>query len=340
MKSLCVIIPAKNEGTVIARTVGSVLAAGIEPKDVFVIDDGSSDKTGEVARSFDVNVMRNEVNQGKANSIARIMREFCLGTKYDIITLMDADTVVNVEYYREVKKGFDSDDIAVVCGRAMSVPYNWLTSYRCLGYFWTHFIYRGAQCKMGVINVAPGCAASYRSDVFQKLDWNKDTLVEDMDVTIQVHRRNLGRIVYRPKAEVYTQDPRTLKDYVKQMNRWYTGTWQIAHKYGILNSWSKIDLEFKLLMGEGLLFSLFMLSVPILAPFHPIRALQILLLDMALTFLVALGCGIYDRRADVVWATPSYTIMRFVDCSVLLYSFWKTYVLRHRADIWFSVKRY
>jgi poly-beta-1,6-N-acetyl-D-glucosamine synthase len=340
MKSLCVIIPAKNEGTVIARTVGSVLAAGIESKDVYVIDDGSEDKTGDIARSFSVNVMRNEINKGKAASIASVMQEFDLGNRYDIITLMDADTVVNIEYYREVKNGFDSEGIAVVCGRAMSVPYNWLTSYRCLGYFWTHFVYRGAQCKMGVINVAPGCAASYRSDVFQKLDWNKDTLVEDMDVTIQVHRKKLGRIVYRPKAEVYTQDPRTLRDYTKQMNRWYTGTWQIALKYEILNSWSKIDFEFKLLMGEGLLFSLFMCTVPILALFHPIRALQILGLDMALTFLVALSCGLYDRRVDVVLATPIYTLMRFVDCGVLLYSFWRTYIRRRRADNWFSVKRY
>lgn len=340
MKSLCVIIPAKNEGTVIARTVGSVLAAGIEPKDIYVIDDGSEDQTGEIARSFNVNVVRNEINKGKATSIARIMKEFDLGTRYDIITLMDADTVVNIEYYREVIKGFDSDDIAVVCGRAMSVPYNWLTAYRCLGYFWTHSIYRGAQSKMGVINVAPGCAASYRSDVFQKLDWSKDTLVEDMDVTIQIHRKKLGRIVYRPKAEVYTQDPRTLVEYVKQMNRWYTGTWQVAHKYHILNSWTKIDFEFKLLMGEGLLFSIFMFSIPILAPFHPLRALAILGLDMMLTLLVALACGVCDRRVDVVLATPVYTLMRFVDCGVLLHSFWKTYVLRHRADHWFSVKRY
>ena len=340
VKSLCVIIPAKNEGKVIDRTVSSVLAAGIDPKDVYVIDDGSSDATGDIARSFNVNVMRNEVNLGKASSIARIMREFGLGEKYDIITLMDADTVVNKEYYKNVKSGFDSDDIAVVCGRAMSVPYNWLTSYRCLGYFWTHFVYRGAQDMMGVINVAPGCAASYKSEVFKQLDWNKDTLVEDMDVTIQVHRRKLGRIVYRPGAEVYTQDPRTLPDYIKQMNRWYTGTWQVAHKYGILTSWKRIDLEFKLLMGEGLLFSLSMLSLPILAPWHPLRALEILLLDMALTFFIALGCGIYDRRIDVVLATPAYTLMRFVDCSILLYSFWTTYILRRNADRWFSVKRY
>ena len=40
------------------RTVQSILRAGILPADVYVIDDGSSDGTGDIARSFDVNVVQ------------------------------------------------------------------------------------------------------------------------------------------------------------------------------------------------------------------------------------------------------------------------------------------
>jgi cellulose synthase/poly-beta-1,6-N-acetylglucosamine synthase-like glycosyltransferase len=260
--------------------------------------------------------------------------------RYDIITLMDADTLVNADYYKEVKKSFVHPNVAVVCGRAMSVPHNWLTAYRCLGYFWTHYVYRGAQSDMGVINVAPGCASSYRSDVFLKLEWNKDTLVEDMDVTLQVHRKQLGKIVYCPKAEVYTQDPRTLRDYTKQMNRWYTGTWQIAIKYGVLHSWSKVDCEFKLLMGEGLLFSLFVSIVPLLAVFYPMRGLMIVTIDTTITVVIAVCCGVADRRTDVIIASPLFALMKFVDCCVLLISFWRTIVRRQPAENWFSVNRY
>ena len=337
---LCILIPGKDEALVIARTIQSVLNAGRPAADIYVMDDGSRDATGKIARSFGVNVLRNETNRGKSASIARAMKEFDLAARYDIITLMDADTVVNVDYYREVKKGFDDPKVGVVCGRPKSVPYNWLTAYRCLGYFWTHWVYRGAQSDMGVINVAPGCAASYRSDVFVQLDWNKDTLVEDMDVTIQIHRKKLGKITYCPKAEVYTQDPRTLRDYTKQMNRWYTGTWQIAIKHGILKSWSRVDLEFKLLMGEGLVFSLFMLSIPFVAILYPRRTLTVFGLDMSLTILIAIFCGIADRRTDVILASPLYSLMKFVDCSVLVVSFWRTIVQRIEAHNWFSVKRY
>jgi len=338
---LCVILPGKNEALVIARTIQSVVDAGVPGSDIYVIDDGSTDGTSEIASSFiGVNVLRNETNVGKSASIARALKHCDLGTHYDIITLMDADTVVSADYYAEAKKGFAKPDVAVVCGRPMSTPYNWLTAYRCLGYFWTHYVYRGAQSNVGVINVAPGCASSYRSDVFLKLDWNKDTLVEDMDVTIQVHRKKLGRVIYCPTAKVYTQDPRTLRDYTRQMNRWYTGTWQIAIKYGMLRSWSRVDCEFKLLMGEGLLFSIFVVSVPLLAIFSLRRSLTILAVDTTLTVLIALCCGVADRRADVIVASPLYSLMKFIDCGVLLVSFWRTIVRRQQEHDWFSVKRY
>ena len=338
---LCVIVSAMNEAKVIARTVKSILNARMLPSDVYVIDDGSKDGTGEIAASFGVNVLRNEKNTGKANAIARACSHFDLIKRYDIITLMDADTMVNEDYYREVRKGFyGQKDVALVCGRAKSVPYNWLTAYRCFGYFVTHFVYREAQSNMGVINVAPGCAASYRSDVFAKLDWNRETLVEDMDVTLQVHRRNLGKIVYRPKAEVYTQDPRTLADYVKQMNRWYTGTWQIGLKYKIFTGWKKLDLEWKLLMGEGMFFGMMLILFPYFLFKYPMRMLWLTGCDFLITFALAVICGISERRLDVVLASPAYVVMRFVDCGVLFSSFWKTIIVRERAEAWFSVKRY
>ncbi len=337
---LCVIVPAKDDGRVIARTLRSILAARVLPSDVYVIDDGSSDGTGEIAKGYGVNVIRNQRNLGKANAIARGVREFSLVDRYNIISLMDADTTVSQNYYAEVRKGFEDPEVALVCGRAKSVPYNWLTAYRCFGYFVTHFVYRGAQSNMGVVNVAPGCASSYRSDVFRQLDWNRDTLVEDMDVTVQVHRKGLGKIVYCPKARVFTQDPRTLRDYVKQMYRWYTGTWQVGIKYRILPGWTWLDCEYKLLMGEGLVFASMMALTPLWLALWPLRTLAAMGCDLLVTTAIAALCGLMDKRFDVVAASPAYPLMRFVDCGVLLYSFWKTVVQRQNVQKWFAVQRY
>jgi len=53
-------LPAKDEAVGIGRTLRSILQAGLLPADVYVIDDGSSDGTGSIARGFGVNVARNE----------------------------------------------------------------------------------------------------------------------------------------------------------------------------------------------------------------------------------------------------------------------------------------
>ena len=207
MKRLCVLLPAKDEEVGIARTLRSILRAGVLPADVYVIDDGSSDRTGEIARSFDVNVVRNEKNIGKAHSLARLASVSELVRRYDYICLMDADTQVSQDYFQAVRSSFSQPGVAVVCGRAKSTPHNWLTAYRCLAYWISHAIYKDGQSNMGVITVTPGCAAAFSADAFGQLEWSSDTIVEDMDCTIQVHRKRLGRIVYQKHAVVSTQDP-------------------------------------------------------------------------------------------------------------------------------------
>ena len=129
------LLPAKDEAVGIAKTLKSILRAGIMPGDVYVIDDGSSDGTGSIARSFDVNVVRNEKNIGKAHSLARLASVSDLVRRYNYICLMDADTQASADYFQAVRKSFARPDVVVVCGRAKSTPHNWLTAYRCLAYW-------------------------------------------------------------------------------------------------------------------------------------------------------------------------------------------------------------
>ena len=340
MKRLCVLLPAKDEAVGIGKTLKSILRAGILPADVYVIDDGSSDGTGDIARSFDVNVARNPKNIGKAHSLARLASVFEVVHRYDYICLMDADTQVSSNYFQAVKESLGQTGVAVVCGRAKSSPHNWLTAYRCLAYWISHAIYKDGQSNMGVITVTPGCAAAFRTDAFAQLEWSSDTIVEDMDCTIQVHRKKLGKILYQKRAVVSTQDPRTLRDYVKQMYRWHTGAWQVGLKYGMLTGLSKIDLEYKLLMGEGVVFAALFLLLPVWLLVYPRLAFYAVGMDMVLLVFLSLICAICDRRIDVCLYSLLYPLLRFVDCSVFLYSFWKVVIQKKQVKGWFAVKRY
>ena len=340
MKRLCVMLPAKDERLGIGKTLRSILNAGMPVQDIYVVDDGSSDGTGEIAQSFGVNVIRNPKNIGKALAIRRGALAFDLVGRYDGICLMDADTEVSERYFLTVSEAFQDPKVAAVCGRAKSTPHNWLTAYRCLAYWMSHTIYKCGQSNMGVITVTPGCASSFRTDVFDQVDWNTDTIVEDMDCTIQIHRKELGRIVYVKQAVVSTQDPRTLRDYVKQIYRWDNGTWQIGQKYGMLTGVKKIDWEYKLLMGEGIIFASLFLLLPIVMLLSPKFGLLVVISDFAVLTLLSAICALSEGRADVLFSLPTYELLRVVDCSVFLYSFWKTVIRRKQVRGWFAVKRY
>ncbi len=337
---IAVLIPAHNEGCVLGRTLQSVLFAGVLPGDVFVIDDGSTDHTAHVATSFGVNVLVKPKNSGKARAIAFGAWYFGLVARYGIISLLDADTQVDVNYFRIVRQKFKSSKTAVVCGQVKSAPHNWLTAYRATSYFAAQSVYKAGQSQMGVIMVAPGCAASYRADVFAKLDWmGISTRVEDMEITIQVHEKSLGRMVYAPEALVHTQDPRTLEDYTRQMARWQRGTWQVGHKFGLWSKWTKLAIEYKLLMSEGMLFSLVLLTLPLWALIFPRMALWTVGMDSLFLFGMGFLCGICQRRKDVALYAPLYPILRFLDAVLFAASFFGPRKKR-TAIQWSSVGRY
>lgn len=341
MLRLGVLIPAKNESLVLRHTIESLIRAGVAPCDIHVVDDGSTDDTSSIARAYGVWVLRNEVNIGKAGSIKRATGYFNLIWQYDLISLMDADTRVDMNYFDEVRNCFSTDEkIAVVCGQTKSLPYNWLTAYRCFAYFFTNLIYKRGQHVMGVINVAPGCATTYRSSIFLDLEWRSDTIVEDMDVTIQVHRKKLGKIAFANKAVVHTQDPKTIRDYVRQIYRWYTGAWQVMQMHKMFLGLEKIDLECKLLMGEGFLFALNISLLPIWLVLFPHKVFFILVVDFAFVLAMAIAAGISEKRKDVILYLPAFQILRYVDCVVFLYSFWNAVIRKKKVLEWSFINRY
>lgn len=81
-----VIIPAHNE----AASIRDVVKAALLHSPVIVVDDGSHDATGEIARSAGADVVRNEPNRGYDGAIQRgFERAAELGCT--IVVTMDAD---------------------------------------------------------------------------------------------------------------------------------------------------------------------------------------------------------------------------------------------------------
>ena len=342
LDGMCVVIPAFNEEQLVSRCVASVLAAGLRPSQVFVIDDCSTDWTRQVLAAIDgIQVIENPTRLGKVRGLQRALDIYQLPERFDFIALLDADSHVDAMYFDTIVRTFTADpEATLVCGSPRSERKNWLTAYRAFDYDVSSWMYKDAQDALSVIAVAPGCASVYRSSVVRSLDWSGGTLVEDMDLTIQIHRSGLGRVRYAREAISNTQDPQRVHDYIGQITRWYSGTWQVMRLRRLLRGRQRIDLEFGLLIGESLAFSLLVMALPLVAVLWPDALLRCFAIDQLVTLALAIASAVRLRRPDVVLWCPTFVIIRVINCFVWVRTFWTEVVRGTSLEVWFTPERY
>jgi glycosyltransferase involved in cell wall biosynthesis len=108
---ISVVIPAYNERNAIVETISRVrsvlLEAKLEPFEIIVVDDGSKDGTGDLARGEDVKVITHPHNIGYGRSL----KDGISAAQYDAIAITDADGSYPVEQipvlFKIYQKGFD-----------------------------------------------------------------------------------------------------------------------------------------------------------------------------------------------------------------------------------------
>jgi len=110
--SLSVVVPAFNEEGAILHTIEDIRremdATGV-PYEIIVIDDGSEDKTLEIARQTGVVVDTNQVNTGYGASLKRGIRH----AQYEYVAIIDADGTYPARYLPAMLKMCQSQDMVV-----------------------------------------------------------------------------------------------------------------------------------------------------------------------------------------------------------------------------------
>jgi cellulose synthase/poly-beta-1,6-N-acetylglucosamine synthase-like glycosyltransferase len=235
--SLTVLIPAFNEEKVLLRTVEAVLESEYPRKEVIIVDDGSTDKTYQIAQGFrnhGVKVIPRP-NGGKAIALNHGIK-FAKG---EIVVVVDADSQITRNTLVEVVQPFRDPDVAAVAGNVKVLNrMNWLTKCQALEYIVSINLYRRALDVFGSVAVVPGALGAYRRDILESGGfYDADTLVEDFDVTMKALKTG-STVQACDRAVSYTEAPQTVGDFVKQRLRWYRGNFQALwkHRDAALNS--------------------------------------------------------------------------------------------------------
>jgi biofilm PGA synthesis N-glycosyltransferase PgaC len=322
-RTLALLIPAHNEQLVLGDTITSALRAGLSRQDIYVVSDGSTDWTVDLAYLLlpDGHVL-DQPQMGKGMALANGILNFRLIDRYEWVHIADADGLFTRTYFRELKSRLSRKYVAAT-GHVQSLKGGWIAKYRTYEYTLGLEVMRRIQAAMGTIPVMPGATTILRTDIIPQLDFSHPSLTEDMDMTMQIHRRRLGRIGYVPQAKAFTQDPKDFGDYYRQVLRWYRGGWQVMTRHRIGRRFRRIDAYMGWMVMEEFILLLEVTIFPLWSWWgtNYVPLALMFLVDLTIVFATTVWAAMVNNRPDIIGAFPLYYILRFVN----LFAFFKAW---------------
>lgn len=338
MKKLALLLPGHNEELIIATTIKTAITAGQQKKDIYVVDDKSSDNTHKVAVELlgKQNVLSVH-RSGKAIAVRKAIKRFRLDSRYKWLHIADADSIFSPNYFRIYKRKLDVNKYAVAVGFVQSMRGNWISTYRSLTYTYSQQINRRVQSHLGMISVFPGPITCFNTNIIREIEFDTNSLTEDFDITLQVHRKRLGKVAFIPGAVNYTQDPQTISDFFMQNLRWQRGFFQGVKKYKIGRQTGRIDISIGYQILQTILFLMqVFLLIPAVVVFT--GSWLVLPLVVAADFIVmgaiTLFSSVVSKRWRLFGSLPYFYFLRWVEIAAFALAFIEVIILqRFRADI-------
>src|SRR5262249_17603651 len=234
--AVAVLIPAYNEEKVIERTIRSALNSTYTNLRVIVIDDGSSDRTLEVAGA----AFEEEQRSGqvliltKPNSGTTEALNFGLTfvDTEEVFVGIDADTVIAPDAIARLVPHFVNPKVGAVAGNAkVGNRVNLWTRWQALEYITSQNFERRALNTLGAVSVVPGAIGAWRTAAVREAGgYHTDPVAEDAGLTMALLQRGL-RVEYEDMALAYTEAPINANGLMRQRFRWSFGILQSVWKH-------------------------------------------------------------------------------------------------------------
>jgi cellulose synthase/poly-beta-1,6-N-acetylglucosamine synthase-like glycosyltransferase len=327
---VAVLIPAHNEGRVMRDTLSAMVALDYptERLEVIVVDDGSSDETGAIVRSFAerdarvrlVSVAPGEGGRGKSRALNIGLRH----TDAPFIAVYDADNSPEPKALRYLMAQLVlHPELGAVLGkfRTDNAKRNLLTRFINIETLTFQSIVQAGRWKLFHVSTLPGTNFVIRRSVLDAIGgWDEEAITEDSEMSIRVYMEGF-RIKMIPYAVTHEQEPETWRVWFRQRTRWVRGNNYVAQKFfhqiprftnkvlaiEILYLLSLYYVFFVALVCSDVLFlaALFgLVSIPLPGPYTAVWILGVALFVMEI--LLALSYDEEDSAANLGVLVLSY----------------------------------
>ncbi|MBI5061421.1 MAG: glycosyltransferase family 2 protein [Candidatus Aenigmarchaeota archaeon] len=227
LPSISILVPCHNEEDVIGGAIENLKALDYPKRllEIIVVDDGSTDKTAEIAKRSGVRVLSKKKG-GKASALNYGLK-FAKG---EIVACVDADSYPENDTLLKSVPFFAEDKVAAVTtkilvknnekllGRLQEIEYAMISWSRKILEF------------MESIYATPGPLSFYKTSVIKKLGgFDEKNATEDIEIAWRL--LDNGYKIRMSQSKTYTQAPSRFKAWWRQRVRWNIGGIQTALKY-------------------------------------------------------------------------------------------------------------
>jgi biofilm PGA synthesis N-glycosyltransferase PgaC len=332
---LTVIVPAYNEAGSIADTVRSLQEQTIPPKEIIVVDDGSSDGTGEVARDAGATVIRPASNTGsKAGA-----QTFALPrVETELVAAIDADTTLAPDAVEKLLTAMEDEGVVAACGfvlprRVRSV---WERG-RYVEYLFAFSFVKQVQDYYGRPLISSGCFSAYRTEALREVGgWPGRTMAEDMDLTWSFYEAG-WKVRFVPEAVCYPIEPHNLDFMHRQLKRWSHGFVQNVrlHWRDVMHVRYLSSVVAIAFWDATLAPLVYFLLLPLLAVIVSPMFLAGYVID-APAVLVPVLFGAVSRRevGRALVSYPAFFVLRLLNAGEMLKAIWLELVARRSLKVY------
>jgi len=255
---LTVIVPAHNEEHIISQTITHIDRAAAyyaAPVEVIIIDDGSVDRTYEVAadaishcQAAAVRVV-SQAGSGKSAALNRGVEE----ASYDFIVRIDADTLVSEDNLKLAMENFGDPTVGAVGGMPLPPGGGLFDPSRLVEVALKHGYYSPALSTIAALVGIPGMFVVYRAEALRKVGRFAEGMNgEDVDVSLRI--AELGyRTVCDQRITYISEVPINFAHLREQRIRWFRSVFHVSARCHSLISAPTFNIRGKLVLPYMLL---------------------------------------------------------------------------------------
>lgn len=196
-----VVIPAFNEEKFISKTLQSLLKQNFKNFEVIVVDNNSTDKTAELAKSFGAIVLFEP-----CKGISNARQKGFLSAKGTIIASTDADTILPPNWLSHIIQRFEKDKNLIGIGGIFKYYSGSIIVRLVVDYFLYPLLLLDKICSGGWIFM--GSNFSVKKQAFLDIGGFNTELVLNEDVELSYRLRKIGKIKLDPNLCVKTSGRR------------------------------------------------------------------------------------------------------------------------------------